>query len=182
MDIKQLKNEILVNACIWRMIKTTALLWQENTHRYLSLDFVGFVLGRETVRGKISVDVFASYGGCCSATWTHGKKLNVDGTFVAVYLWYKWSERAKVWGNTPVGLFYDYNTCRLLVVIWWEQHGLILFIFQVLAFFSARLEQHPDQTLSVGVVLDVIKQGALQWPRDRLKVTSLLSKQNTSKC
>lgn len=41
---------------------------------------------------------------------------------------------------------------------------------QVLAFFSARLEQHPDQTLSVGVVLDVIKQGTLQWPRDRLKV------------
>ncbi|XP_022799189.1 dymeclin-like [Stylophora pistillata] len=39
----------------------------------------------------------------------------------------------------------------------------------VLAFFSARLEQHPDQTLSVGVVLDVIKQGTLQWPRDRLK-------------
>ena len=45
--------------------------------------------------------------------------------------------------------------------------------FQVLAFFSARLEQHPDQTLSVGVVLDVIKQGTLQWPRDRLKVTSV---------
>jgi len=43
----------------------------------------------------------------------------------------------------------------------------------VLAFFSARLEQHPDQTLSVGVVLDVIKQGTLQWPRDRLKVNSL---------
>ena len=41
---------------------------------------------------------------------------------------------------------------------------------QVLAFFSARLEQHPEQTLSVQVVLDVIKQGALQWPRDRLKV------------
>nr|XP_058970564.1 dymeclin-like [Pocillopora verrucosa] len=39
----------------------------------------------------------------------------------------------------------------------------------VLAFFSARLEQHPEQTLSVGVVLDVIKQGTLQWPRDRLK-------------
>ncbi|KXJ28564.1 dymeclin [Exaiptasia diaphana] len=39
----------------------------------------------------------------------------------------------------------------------------------VLAYFSARLEQHPDQTLSVGVVLDVIKQGALQWPKDRLK-------------
>ncbi|EDO46526.1 predicted protein [Nematostella vectensis] len=39
----------------------------------------------------------------------------------------------------------------------------------VLAFFSARLEQHPDQTLSVGVVLDVIKQGTLQWPKDRLK-------------
>ncbi|KAK3710643.1 hypothetical protein QZH41_001939 [Actinostola sp. cb2023] len=39
----------------------------------------------------------------------------------------------------------------------------------VLAFFSARLEQHPDQTLSVGVVLDVIMQGALQWPKDRLK-------------
>ena len=52
---------------------------------------------------------------------------------------------------------------------------MILFIFQVLAFFSARLEQHPDQTLSVGVVLDVIKQGALQWPRDRLKVTCLSS-------
>ena len=46
----------------------------------------------------------------------------------------------------------------------------IFVIFQVLAFFSARLEQHPDQTLSVGVVLDVIKQGTLQWPRDRLKV------------
>lgn len=45
----------------------------------------------------------------------------------------------------------------------------------MLAFFSARLEQHPDQTLSVGVVLDVIKQGTLQWPRDRLKVTSLCS-------
>ena len=43
----------------------------------------------------------------------------------------------------------------------------------MLAFFSARLEQHPDQTLSVGVVLDVIKQGTLQWPRDRLKVNSL---------
>jgi hypothetical protein len=42
---------------------------------------------------------------------------------------------------------------------------------QVLAFFSARLEQHPEQTLSVQVVLDVIKQGALQWPRDRLKVS-----------
>jgi len=42
---------------------------------------------------------------------------------------------------------------------------------QVLAFFSARLEQHPDQTLSVGVVLDVIMQGALQWPKDRLKVS-----------
>ena len=52
---------------------------------------------------------------------------------------------------------------------------MTLFIFQVLAFFSARLEQHPDQTLSVGVVLDVIKQGTLQWPRDRLKVTSLCS-------
>ena len=39
----------------------------------------------------------------------------------------------------------------------------------VLAFFSARLEQHPEQTLSVQVVLDVIKQGTLQWPRDRLK-------------
>ena len=56
-----------------------------------------------------------------------------------------------------------------------NQNGLIVFIFQVLAFFSARLEQHPDQTLSVGVVLDVIKQGTLQWPRDRLKVTSLCS-------
>lgn len=54
-----------------------------------------------------------------------------------------------------------------------------MFLFQVLAFFSARLEQHPDQTLSVGVVLDVIKQGTLQWPRDRLKVTTVfvLSKQ-----
>lgn len=39
----------------------------------------------------------------------------------------------------------------------------------VLAFFSTRLEQHPEQTLSVQVVLDVIKQGTLQWPRDRLK-------------
>lgn len=44
------------------------------------------------------------------------------------------------------------------------------FSTQVLAFFSARLEQHPEQTLSVQVVLDVIKQGTLQWPRDRLKV------------
>ena len=44
------------------------------------------------------------------------------------------------------------------------------FVGQVLAFFSARLEQHPEQTLSVQVVLDVIKQGTLQWPRDRLKV------------
>ena len=40
----------------------------------------------------------------------------------------------------------------------------------MLAFFSTRLEQHPEQTLSVQVVLDVIKQGTLQWPRDRLKV------------
>lgn len=99
---------------------------------------------------------------------------NERGTFAAVCQWYKWSECAKVKGNT-LGLFYDFNTCRLLVVVWWEQNGLILFIFQVLAFFSARLEQHPDQTLSVGVVLDVIKQGTLQWPRDRLKVTSLCS-------
>lgn len=48
-------------------------------------------------------------------------------------------------------------------------HDIIQNIDTVLAFFSARLEQHPDQTLSVGVVLDVIKQGTLQWPRDRLK-------------
>jgi len=48
-------------------------------------------------------------------------------------------------------------------------------VFQVLAYFSARLEQHPDQTLSVGVVLDVIKQGALQWPKDRLKVLIVVS-------
>ena len=46
----------------------------------------------------------------------------------------------------------------------------LLFSLKVLSFFSARLEQHPDQTLSVGVVLDVIKQGTLQWPKDRLKV------------
>ncbi|XP_031560113.1 dymeclin-like isoform X2 [Actinia tenebrosa] len=46
---------------------------------------------------------------------------------------------------------------------------LIQNIDTVLAFFSARLEQHPDQTLSVAVVLDVIKQGTLQWPKDRLK-------------
>ena len=49
----------------------------------------------------------------------------------------------------------------------------LLRFLQVLAFFSARLEQHPEQTLSVQVVLDVIKQGALQWPRDRLKVSKL---------
>lgn len=48
-------------------------------------------------------------------------------------------------------------------------HDIIQNIDTVLAFFSARLEQHPEQTLSVQVVLDVIKQGALQWPRDRLK-------------
>ena len=46
-------------------------------------------------------------------------------------------------------------------------------IFEVLSFFSARLEEHPDQTLSVGVVLDVIKQGTLKWPRERLKVSYL---------
>ncbi|XP_046856978.1 dymeclin-like [Xenia sp. Carnegie-2017] len=39
----------------------------------------------------------------------------------------------------------------------------------VLTFFSTRLEQHPDQILSVQVVLDVIKQGTLQWPKDKLK-------------
>ncbi|XP_028418977.1 dymeclin-like [Dendronephthya gigantea] len=48
-------------------------------------------------------------------------------------------------------------------------HDIIQNIDTVLAFFSARLEQHPEQTLSVQVVLDVIKQGTLQWPRDRLK-------------
>jgi len=48
-------------------------------------------------------------------------------------------------------------------------HDIIQNIDTVLSFFSARLEEHPDQTLSVGVVLDVIKQGTLKWPRERLK-------------
>ncbi|XP_068711607.1 dymeclin-like [Montipora capricornis] len=48
-------------------------------------------------------------------------------------------------------------------------HDIIQNIDTVLSYFSARLEQHPDQTLSVSVVLDVIKQGTLKWPRDRLK-------------
>lgn len=155
------------------MIKTIGPLWQENTHRYLSLDTLFRSWERERPRKNIRGRCRAFQPRCKDNLKTRWETWR--GTFAAVYLWYKRSECAKVKGNTAVGFFYDYNTCRLIVTVWWELNGLILFIFQVLAFFSARLEQHPDQTLSVGVVLDVIKQGALQWPRDRLKVTCFSS-------
>ena len=45
----------------------------------------------------------------------------------------------------------------------------MLFVFQVLSFFTARLD-HTDKNLSVEQVKEVIEQGIRQFRKDRLKV------------
>lgn len=88
--------------------------------------------------------------------------LRKDGSthLCLLFLWY--------WQQKPATYIYTkYAFTQVYRVLVYTVHYICR---QVLAFFSARLEQHPDQTLSVQVVLDVIKQGTLQWPRDRLKV------------
>ena len=47
---------------------------------------------------------------------------------------------------------------------------------QVLTYFSAKLDQEQTEgtQLSVQEVLEIIKQGMLQWPRDRLRVRIIL--------
>ena len=48
-----------------------------------------------------------------------------------------------------------------------------MFIFQVITYFNAKLEQvqeKKERTLAVNEVQDVIKQTALQFPREKLTV------------
>lgn len=47
-----------------------------------------------------------------------------------------------------------------------------ILIFQVLNFFTARVES-LDKSVSVQEVVEVIKQGAVQFRRDRLKVVGV---------
>ncbi|XP_022085967.1 dymeclin-like [Acanthaster planci] len=48
-------------------------------------------------------------------------------------------------------------------------YDIIQNIDTVLAYFTQRLEQNEHHNLTVHQVLDIIKQGILQWPRDRLR-------------
>lgn len=49
-------------------------------------------------------------------------------------------------------------------------HYNIWFIFQVINFFSYKLEQMGQSQIGVSQVLAAIQQGSTQWPKDRLRV------------
>lgn len=50
--------------------------------------------------------------------------------------------------------------------------NLLIVCFQVIDFFTRKLEKEEDQSTDVNVVMSRVQQAALQWPTDRLKVTS----------
>lgn len=53
-----------------------------------------------------------------------------------------------------------------------ERQGIFSILFQVINYFTSKLEK-VNSDLGENEVLATIQQGALQWPRERLKVTFL---------